>query len=153
MVHTLVDIYNHIAVPTAVGLSVNFHFDKDDERVRVTSERGERATVSVVPKMPTSVLVRVPRWAPPDSVCVSRTGDEQAVRMIGDYAYVPGVAAFEEVTLEHALPVKRTTETSEGIDFEFGWKGDEITGVCPNTDFYPFYPTLEGCDRVYESPT
>jgi hypothetical protein len=29
-----------------------------------------------------------------------------------------------------------------GTEFEYGWRGDEIVGVAPNTDHFPFYPTL-----------
>ena len=150
VVHTLVDVYKNIAVPTMAGLNINFHFDKDDENVLVISERGESAAVTVIPKSPTNVFVRVPSWAPTESVRLSMDGGQEPVRMIGDYAYLPDVGAFQEVRLEHALPVRRTTETTEGIEFEFAWKGDEITGVCPNTGFFPFYPTLDGCDRPYE---
>ena len=76
----------------------------------------------MIPKLPTNVFVRVPSWAPTESVRLSMDGGHEPVRMIGDYAYLPGVGAFQEIRLEHALPVRCTTETTEGIEFEFAWK-------------------------------
>ncbi len=42
------------------------------------------------------------------------------------------------------MPVRRTRETMPaGETYEFAWKGDEITGVHPNEQPLPFYPTLD----------
>jgi hypothetical protein len=35
------------------------------------------------------------------------------------------------------------TETTDGVDYQFTWRGDEILGISPNASFLPFYPTVE----------
>jgi hypothetical protein len=141
-VHTLVDIYRHVAVWSGACLEVFFHFDYEDSRVRIVSRREKQATVSVVPKVQTPVAIRVPKWTPRDSVRV-RVGDRayQPVFM-GQFAWTGRVPAGTSVVMEYALPERRTKEKGLGGEYEIGWKGDDVVGVRPNTDFYPFYPTL-----------
>jgi hypothetical protein len=47
------------------------------------------------------------------------------------------------VTLRHALPRQIARETLDGVAYEVAWRGDEIPGIRPNTDWLPFYPSLE----------
>ena len=42
--------------------------------------------------------------------------------------------------MEYALPERRTKEKGLGAEYEIVWRGDDVVGVRPNTDFYPFYP-------------
>ena len=37
-----------------------------------------------------------------------------------------------------------TEETIDGVTYTCHWRGDEITGIHPNTDYFPFYPTACG---------
>ena len=152
--HTLVDVYNNIAHRDGLGIRVNFHFDYEDTYVRVACARDRRATVRVSPKAAESVFIRVPRWAPSDTVRLEVAGRPVQPSMIGDYAFVERDALPRDIELSYALPERLTHERTSGIDFEFSWRGNEITGVCPNSDFFPFYPTADGCDRQYEwTPT
>ena len=148
--HTLIDVHNNIANRDGSGIRVNFHFDYEDRHVKVRSARNGEATVKVTPKEADNVFVRIPRWAPTDSVSVAVAGRPVPLATIGDYAHVSRDTFPGEIELRYALPERVTRETTQGIDFEFAWRGDEIMGVCPNSDFFPFYPTADGCDRRYD---
>jgi hypothetical protein len=62
---------------------------------------------------------------------------------LGGFAYVPRDVLPGKVTLRYDLPVRTEVETTAGVAYTFRWKGDEIVGVAPNDDLFPFYPTLE----------
>ena len=49
-----------------------------------------------------------------------------------------------EVVLTYGLPVRKETERSVGVDWVLTWRGDEIIGIFPNSDFYPFFRTGTG---------
>ncbi|MBI2939907.1 MAG: hypothetical protein HYY04_05660 [Chloroflexi bacterium] len=146
--HTLIDIYQHIAFQTRAGLTVYLHLDYEDERVRVTSERAEQARVAIVLKGTTgrdNVLIRVPRWTPAESVSLTVDGRSCSSLMLGPFAYVPASATSgqpgAEIVLMYALPVHTALETTDGVEYEFTWRGDDVVGIHPNSDFFPFYPT------------
>ena len=66
--------------------------------------------------------------------------------MVGSYACLnrEQLAAHSEIVLHYDLPQRRTWETMPAGDtYEFAWKGDQITGVYPNEQPLPFYPTLD----------
>ena len=150
VVHTLVDVQHSIVTRKPGGVWVNFHFDAEDGGVSIRSARDREAEVRVSLAGLENVFLRVPRWAPIESVGISVNGAKSPVRMVGDYAFVPRDSDTREIALTYGLPARRTTETTEGIEFHLEWSGDEIVGVCPNTAFFPFYPTLDGCDQPYE---
>ena len=137
--HTLCDIYTHIAERTAAGLRLNFHFDYADEAVRIHCEDGESRTVSVALQVPQNLFVRVPRWTPSDSVEMRVDGAASGVEMRGDFAFVPAGPA--EIVLRYELPRRQVVESTDGVDYHFTWRGDDIVGVKPNADFLGFYPT------------
>ena len=90
--------------------------------------------------------MRIPRWAPVESVSLSIDGSGIELWQIGSYAYLKKELLRPKcrVVMTHSLPVRRTSETMpSGDTYEFAWKGDEITGISPNGKPVPFYPTLE----------
>lgn len=121
--HTLCDIYTHIAESTDKGLRVNFHFDYEDERMTIKSDTGKTRRLLIDNKSAKPLHIRMPAW----------TGQPRF------YRYGP---EKKTVRIEYELPEKMIEETLEGVTFRIKWKGDEITGISPNTDFLPFYPTL-----------
>ena len=143
VLHTLCDIYRHIAVRGNAGLTVYFHFDYEDDNVRIISRRAEEATVAIVPKVQDNVLIRIPKWTPPESVRITVGGQKLPVQMIGGFAYVPRSDSPKqpETVLRYGLPIRTTTETIKGVEYRYTWRGDEITGVSPNTAVRPLYPT------------
>jgi len=141
-VHTLCDVYRNVAERTAAGLRVNFHFDYSDDDVEITTESGKQRTVNVLLHKPDNLFVRIPRWTPAESVVLRVNGSATSVNKIGDFAYVPCRTAGMTIALTYALPERRVVETTNGVDYTFLWRGDEVAGIKPNTDFFPFYPDM-----------
>ena len=48
--------------------------------------------------------------------------------------------------MEYDLPARTISETTDGVEYRIEWRGDDVTGITPNTDFLPFYPTAAGSD-------
>ena len=140
--HALCDLYNHITVETPAGLVVNFHMDYEDEKISVASKRDEEAEVKINVKDRTAMLLRIPDWVPSNSVSF-RLNDEPAnpVRA-GQFATFGGDCFPGEIHLRYELPRRESKETIMGIEYEYSWRGDEIVGVHPNTEHFPFYPSL-----------
>ncbi len=44
------------------------------------------------------------------------------------------------IELTYALPITTDIERTDNVDYAITWRGDEIIGISPNSDFYPFYP-------------
>ncbi len=140
-VHTLVDVYRHVAIHSRAGLVVNFHFDYEDENVKITSQRGKDAQVTITPKLRENMLIRIPQWAPKESVRVKTGGKTLSPIMLNGFAYLPKDRPSLEIVVQYALPTRTLRETTDGTEYTLLWRGDEITGVYPNSDFFPFYPT------------
>ncbi len=53
-----------------------------------------------------------------------------------------GKIATTDITFEltYALPISADIERTDNVDYAITWRGDEIIGISPNSDFYPFYP-------------
>lgn len=147
--HSLCEVYHSIAELTDQGLRINLHFDCDNERVRIEQEQGDtRRTVKIRPKQPGRLFVRVPRWAPADSVELTSAGKSLPVTMLGDFALVSADAWTDELTLSYSVPERTTTETVGDTTYEFKWRGDHIQSVSPNLNFLPFYPTTPGGEVI-----
>jgi len=146
IVHTMSAIYENICSREAAGLFVNMHFDYADDTVEITTHRAEQATLTVRPQVQDNLFIRLPGWAPADSIAIDVDGQPLPLKRVGAFAYVTRdqVGVGSKVTVRHALPTRRTVETmAAGHRYEFAWRGDEITGVQPNELPLPFYPTLE----------
>ena len=90
-------------------------------------------------QVPQNLFLRVPRWTPSDSVEMWVEGAASGVEMLGDFAFVP--AGPTEIVLRYGLPRRQVVESTDGVDYHFTWRGDDIAGVEPNADFLEFYPT------------
>lgn len=153
IVHTMSAIYQNIAAHDESGLFINLHFDYNDDTVRIAAERDSAARVTVVPRIRDNILLRVPGWAPAKTVHIAVDGAPVNVQMVGSYAYITRdqIGVGSEIVLHHDLPARRTLETMPaGHTYEFAWKGDEITGVYPNDQPLPFYPTLSDPQRTQQ---
>ena len=137
IVHTMSATYESIITREAAGLFVNMHFDYADEVVEVTANRNELATLTIRPYVLDNIFIRVPGWAPLQSVKIDIDGSRvHKVQMVGSFAYLASeqVQGGSEIVLRHALPDRRTVETmAAGDTYQFAWRGNEITGVHPNT--------------------
>jgi hypothetical protein len=141
VLHTLVDVYQHVAVQSPMGLTVNFHFDYEDDKIRITSERGARAKVTLAPKIRENLAVRIPAWTPPESVQITVNGQTLDPIRVGRFACIPRDVFPAPIVLEYDLPVRKSIERIAGVDYALTWKGDGIAGISPNSDFFPLYPT------------
>ncbi len=146
--HTLVDIYEHVATKTTGVLRVNFHFTYEDANVRLISEYSNLlGSFLVEPKQKVKLLVRVPRWTPQDTLRLTVNGTARTVRMAdADYLDAGTVRPSEKVVLQYALPLSTSTEKDEGISYTLLWRGDDVLGIKPNSAMYPLYPDFPNID-------
>ena len=140
-IHTLVDIYQHIATRDAGGIRVRFHFDYDDDTINISSTRNQTARVVISPKVVDNLWLRIPRWTPKASVKIAIDGKETDISMVGDYAFLSKDLLPGTIVLTYALPVEIETESIAGVDYQLLWRGDEVMGITPNDFILPFYPT------------
>ncbi len=138
--HTLCDIYSHIVEATPLGLQVNFHFDFEDERIRILSTRGHSAHLDILMKEPQALFIRIPGWAPAGSVRLQVDGQSIAPDWIGCFLMVPRQTGAAQIQVEFDLPVTHLDETTDGVTYHFTWRGDEVLSMSPNSDWLPFYP-------------
>lgn len=146
--HSLVDVYNHVAQETENEIRVYFHFDYDTDFVKISSERsedGEIATLTIEPKVRKNLWVRIPGWVPGDSLRVTVDGKTTATR-VSQFLVINANDLPGRVQLKYERPLHKSVERVNGTDYELTWRGDEVVGICPNTGFYPFYTTTSGCD-------
>ena len=143
VLHTLTDIYQHIAVRGADGLRINFALDYEDDTVQIAVEKGAQAVVTV------DVQDAHERAAARARLGACRVGAPDRQRpagdnnMIGSYALIPCEHTPGVIRLSYDLPERHTVETTaKGQQYHFTWRGDEIMGVSPNDDDRPFYATL-----------
>ena len=141
-VHTLLDIYEHMVLLDDQTLEVFCHLDYDGPHATVLSRRGQRAELTVIPKIERAVAIRAPRWTPVESIRVRVGGDLVHPVYAGHFARLGRQPAGTRIVMEYDLPERRTRETDLGSPYEIAWRGDEVTGVRPNTTLYPFYPEL-----------
>jgi len=141
VLHTLCDIYRHVAVRSESDLTVNFHFNYEDKNVSIISQRTNQGKVTVIPKEQINVLIRIPQWTTPESVQIIVCGKTIPLKMIGDFAYVPRTIMSEhpEIVVSYGLPARTTIDTINGSEYRYQWRGDDIVGVIPNTNVRPFY--------------
>jgi len=144
VVHTLVNVYEQIVTRSAAGLKVNFHFDYEDEDVSITSRRDRSARVTIVSRVKQNCLVRIPGWVPRESVVLTVDKTPIEALMLGDYAFVSRKTLPGVIKLRYALPVSTERERTNTIDYAITWRGDEIIGISPNSDLFPFYPSYTG---------
>ncbi|MCH2115949.1 MAG: glycoside hydrolase family 127 protein [Pirellulales bacterium] len=137
----LVDVYQHIVVENDQEVRINFHLDYENDLLRLNCVRKDKAHLSIDAKSNKPLLVRVPGWAPEDSVQLSVDGQTVPLVWEGKYLRVPKQSSAARVELIYDLPIEKVREKAGGSEFEITWRGDEIVGICPNTDFFPFFPT------------
>lgn len=143
--HSMCDIYNNICTRTETGIQVNLHFDYEDEDIRVTSRRTDRAEVAILAKHPDSIMVRIPGWAPASSLELTVDGVEVPIVHLGRYAWITSDRLNEnsDIALSFELPERVTEEEMpSGRVYTIEWRGDEIVGIDPQDEPMPFFPAL-----------
>jgi len=150
--HSLCDVYRHIVERAPQGRRVNFHLSTSGADFSVEARTLEDATgmsrrVQVALDTPQNLFIRIPRWAPSKSVRLT-VGDEPLDFVtMGGFVFVAasdlrGGASSRPLVLTYALPRRRAREPAGGQSFVLEWAGDDVLGVSPNTDLFPFYPDI-----------
>ena len=140
-VHTLCDIYHHVVEATASGLLVNFHFDYGDSRIALQTRRDRTGSLAIRPRSGVRTLVRIPSWTPAASVRLALNGRPAERSWADGLLLVPAQPDGTQVEVEYDLPAATSTEQTDGETYRLTWRGDEVVGIRPNTDFLPFFPT------------
>lgn len=156
--HSLLDIYEHIAERTETGIWVLFHFDVRNEFMTMTSERAERARVRLAIHGGEHVHIRIPGWSDKREVRLAVNGEAATPVWLGSFVRVAGSPRGMEIELSYALPRSSQTETSvtqwyhapdysrkpaeERKTYRFEWKGDDVVGASPVEPLFPLYPPL-----------
>ncbi|HSI15740.1 MAG TPA: hypothetical protein VK961_27075 [Chthoniobacter sp.] len=141
VLHSLADFHEQIVTTTAAGeVSVNLHFDSDAPSIKVTATRDQKATLTLLPKESSALRVRVPAWAPRDSL--QWTAGDQPLPVNWDGAYLTlarkDVVAGRLITLQHDLPPRQTTEEMpvSHRKFQLSWQGDDVVSCEPKVPIY-----------------
>jgi hypothetical protein len=162
--HSLIDVYQHIVTRDEYNnIRVNFHFDYSDETISISSNRNNTAKLTVKTRAEQDLFIRIPGWAPEESVVIHVNGKSAPLKRHGAFAFVPGAPGESTVELGYGLPEHSASERSRcqyfhwperiraGADkpFEYtlAWRGDEVVGASPVRPFFPFYPELPGSSR------
>lgn len=141
VLHSLTDFHEHIVTASRDGVvSVNLHFDTETPAVKITSMRGAKATLEILPKQPCDLRIRMPAWASRNTVQL--TIAENLVPLSWDGAFLTvarkEVVEGRAVVLHHDLPARQTTEEmpTSHRRFDLTWRGDEVTTCEPKVPIY-----------------
>ncbi|HEY3379314.1 MAG TPA: hypothetical protein VGL77_17695 [Armatimonadota bacterium] len=141
VLHSVTDVYAHVVTHDTRGLAVNLLFSADGDTASVRVEYGtEFASVTVTPKVRDNVLIRVPGWAPRESVTLSVDTRPVEAFWIGPYLFIgrDTLALGNRITLTYALPERSSSETMRnGKNYRFTWRGDQVVASDPPTTIYP----------------
>lgn len=149
VLHSLADFHQHIVTTTAEGDgAVNLHFDIDTPSVTVQSKRGTDAKLLITPKQSYDLRIRVPAWAPRESVRLKIADETQSLRWEGSFLIISGndVARGSVITLQHDLPQRQTVEEMpvSHRKFHLAWRGDEVISCDPKVPIYEGAQTTRG---------
>jgi len=142
VIHSLVDVHQHIVTPTNDGgHSVNLHFTVDTPHITIRDMRANRGRLQVVPKQLCPLRIRVPAWAPRQTVSLTTSGNDMSLRWNGSYLLVSTKDAKPGSTIEltYDLPTRETVEVMpvSRRKFRLSWQGDEVVACDPQVPIYP----------------
>jgi hypothetical protein len=144
VLHSLADFHEHIVTAMGDTVSLNLHFDCDTPPVTVRSQRDAMATLTITPKQSCTLRIRIPKWAPRESVQVSIADKAWPLRWDGSFLTIPSVElpVGSIVTLRHDLPRHETTEEMpvSHRKFRLSWRGNEVISCEPKVPIYPGSP-------------
>jgi hypothetical protein len=146
VLHSLADFQEQIVTTASDGVvSVNLHFETDTPTVTTQAKRGANATLLITPKRRCELHIRVPAWAPRESVRLDIAGQALPLRWKGSFLTIASddVAPGGVITLQHDLPPKQTVEEMpiSHRKFVLDWRGDEVVSCTPKV---PIYPPVRG---------
>lgn len=143
VLHSLADFQEHSITVRKDGLaSVNMHFDAETPTLSVSTARDETASqLRITVKQPTALRIRVPAWAPRESVQLALSGKALPLHWDGPFVKVEKstVSAGDTLSLSHPLPEHETVEEMpiSHRKFALSWRGDAIVACTPHVPIYP----------------
>lgn len=142
VLHSVVDLYQHAVLYENNKLQVNFHVSCETKHAKIESIRDKSAMLRIIPKRHCPLIIRIPTWVPKESITVKIANQPVYTSIAGSFAFISDERPQGPVEMSYSLPERITKDTLRGIEFTYKWRGDDIIGISPNTDFYPFYPDL-----------
>ena len=140
VLHSMCKFYTLVAARSGNTRTIQFHFDYEDDHVRITTRRDKDARIAVTCREKEDVRIRIPGWAPVESINLAVNGAATPATMDDGFVRVRSDLLPGEILLTYTLPGRKSVETTDGTDWEFTWRGDEIVGIFPNSTVLPFYP-------------
>ena len=142
VIHSLVDVHQHIVTPTDNGgHSVNLHFSVDTPHLTVRDLRTDCGRLQIIPKQPNRLRIRVPAWAPRETISLTASGKSLPLGWDGSYLLVSAkdAKADSPVELSYGLPERETVEVMpvSSREFRLSWRGDEVVACDPQVPIYP----------------
>lgn len=142
-IHTLCDVYNHIVTENDDFIKVLFHLDYEDNQITVRSIRENNALLHIIVKKSKNILIRLPKFVELSTIILKVNRKQIKVNIIGDFILVSADETEEMwIELSYDLPEKITEEETDGIIYRIKWKGDDVVGISPHSEYFSFYPAL-----------
>lgn len=145
-VHSLVELQRRATDLDPGLVRVNLHFDADRGGVRVRcGRRGEVASVTVDLPPGRELRVRVPRWAPRNSLRVALNDQPIPATVRADFAVIPPSPSAARAALHFTLPRRETLEAWRDEDagcphVTLVWRGDEVERCEPLGRYLEHHP-------------
>ena len=139
---TLVDVQQAAVEARGPATWVHFNLALETPLARIQERRTDRtAHVQVTATRRGDLYVRVPGWAPRESVRVTVEGKARPPRFTGAYLHLASGndRAGATVEISYDLPHRETVETMpvSGKKFTLTWRGDEVTACTPPVAIWP----------------
>jgi hypothetical protein len=135
VLHTATDVYNSIVERSLFGLAVNLSLDYSGPLATVETERTEQAKITVIPKIHDNVMIRIPQWAPEDSISVAVGKQDYPAFCVGSWLHVgkSDISSGSEIVVRYDLPERTSDEIlPSGKSYNLKWKGDQVVGISPH---------------------
>ncbi len=120
-------------------LFVHLGLTRESPWARVTAHEPAAGQLDVVPHQPLALRLRVPSWAPPDSVTLWVDGAQRDARRASGYVVVDEVPAGATVSLRYALTEREEGFAVNGETMLAYWRGGTVLDVLPDQGPLPIY--------------
>ncbi len=138
-VQAVCEFIRHIITETDLGIQVNLLFSWENDIAKVESALPPEGKLSITPKKPRNLLVRIPKRIEPDSLRVSRGGDKVEGLRFGEYIILPN--SKSNVTFQVSFLPQRydTFEFVYHKPYRISWFGEQVIGISPVSGIYPLF--------------
>jgi hypothetical protein len=130
---------------TDEGVWINLAFNRESPEARVVSFLPEVGRVTVVARIAGDFHIRIPGFAPWNSVRAFRgRSDSRQVDAIrkGEYVVFPKALAGEELTVTYPLVDFIHKTKAGGKDLQIHWKGNLVIGLSPKGKVWPLFEEI-----------